>query len=243
MAPEPLDVLAKVAIGRKKKDEGDEAFKKGDTTAALRAYHEATMYLVGIDKSALASVMGAPPPPPPTPGPDGPKEAKTEVDEILEKIWSNMSACHIKKQNWKRALELADKALSKNENNYKAIFRKGKAQAGLGWPERAEKTLLDLLQKNPTDATVINAEIARIRAEDKQREKAHNQKFKGFLARAKDREDSKAHGGAYIEEVVDVVDEKGSDPPPEVSMSSPPPQSHPVSVIPENAEIVDLTGP
>jgi len=240
MAPEPLDVVAKVEIGKKKKEEGDEAFKKGDTTAALRAYHEATMYLVGIDKNALATVMGTPPPPPPTPGPDGPKEAKTEVDEILEKIWSNMSACHIKKQNWKRALELADKALSKNENNYKAIFRKGKAQAGLGWPERAEKTLQDLLQKNPADAAVITAEIARIRAEDKEREKVHNKKFKGFLARAKDKDlsggaNSGPHsGGAFIEEVAE-------DAPAEVKMTSPSPP--PSSVIPENAEIVDLTGP
>ena len=60
MSAEPLDVLAKVDIGKKKKEEGDEAFKKGDTNAgqlfrcrsrvvelislfpiALRAYHEA----------------------------------------------------------------------------------------------------------------------------------------------------------------------------------------------------------
>lgn len=28
---------------------------------------------------------------------------------MLEKIYSNMSACHIKKNNWKRAVETADK--------------------------------------------------------------------------------------------------------------------------------------
>lgn len=28
---------------------------------------------------------------------------------MLEKIYSNMAACHIKKGNWKRAVETADK--------------------------------------------------------------------------------------------------------------------------------------
>lgn len=32
-----------------------------------------------------------------------------QADELVEKIYSNMSACHIKQGNWKRALETADK--------------------------------------------------------------------------------------------------------------------------------------
>ena len=32
-----------------------------------------------------------------------------QVDEILEKIYANMSACHLKNQNYKRAVETADK--------------------------------------------------------------------------------------------------------------------------------------
>lgn len=33
------------------------------------------------------------------------------MDDILEKIYANMSACHLKNQNWKRALETADKVV------------------------------------------------------------------------------------------------------------------------------------
>ena len=61
----------------------------------------------------------------------------------------------------------------------------------------------------------------------------------GFLSRAKGEGLSGgggSHSGAFIEEVVE-------DAPPEVKTTPPPPQSAPVSVIPENAEIVDLTGP
>jgi hypothetical protein len=49
-----------------------------------------------------------------------------------------------------RQTHLSLQALSKNENNHKALFRKGKAQAELGFTEKAEKILDDLLKKNPT---------------------------------------------------------------------------------------------
>jgi len=32
-----------------------------------------------------------------------------KIDEMLEKIYANQAACHIKKENWKRAIEAADK--------------------------------------------------------------------------------------------------------------------------------------
>ena len=32
-----------------------------------------------------------------------------EVDDLLGKIYSNQSACHMKKGNWKRAVETAEK--------------------------------------------------------------------------------------------------------------------------------------
>jgi hypothetical protein len=32
-----------------------------------------------------------------------------QVDEIVEKIYANMSACHLNQKNWQRALETADK--------------------------------------------------------------------------------------------------------------------------------------
>jgi hypothetical protein len=35
-----------------------------------------------------------------------------KVDGIVEKIYANMSACHLKNQNWKRAQETADKVMT-----------------------------------------------------------------------------------------------------------------------------------
>lgn len=44
------------------------------------------------------------------------------------------------------------KALKKNENNYKALFRKAKALGETGYFERAEKILEDIMKRNPAGA-------------------------------------------------------------------------------------------
>lgn len=72
----------------------------------------------------------------------------------------------MKRSNWKRAVETAEKvgspncrsididsyvqsqALAKNPDNYKAQFRKGKAQAEMGYIEKSLSTLEDLLKKD-----------------------------------------------------------------------------------------------
>jgi tetratricopeptide (TPR) repeat protein len=72
-----------------------------------------------------------------------------QADELVEKVYANMSACHIKRENWKRAQETAEKALVRNSKNYKAIFRRGKALGEQGYFERAEKILEDLIKESP----------------------------------------------------------------------------------------------
>ncbi|KAF8515531.1 hypothetical protein JB92DRAFT_3154882 [Gautieria morchelliformis] len=197
-----LDVQGKLAIAKQKKEAADQAFRTGDIKDALRAYHESLLYLNGIDKCVRGPIQGLQFPRLPRHGENRKTEVlsrpvqtlgagshgQTQVDEMLDKIYANQSACYIKNGNWKRALESANKALSKNEDNHKAAFRKGKAQAELGYIEKAEKTLGELLRRNPTDAPAINAELARIRAAEAERQKVHDKKLRGFLSRAKDKE-------------------------------------------------------
>ncbi|KIP07638.1 hypothetical protein PHLGIDRAFT_19134 [Phlebiopsis gigantea 11061_1 CR5-6] len=175
-----------MAVAKQKKDVGDQAFKAGETVNALRAYHEAVMYLEGLNKNAAQAMPSGPFDQPS----DGAKP-KTEADEMLEKIYSNMSACHIKNGNWKRAVETADKALKKNEKNGKALLRKAKGLGEQGYFEKAEKILNDLLASDPDNKTAIEAELTRLRAADKERERVHNKKFKGFLNRSKEKDGEK----------------------------------------------------
>lgn len=190
----------KIVTAKQKKDTADQAFKAGRLQDALRSYHESLMYLLGIDKNALKGLTGNAPPEPINEGEEKKKPEKTEVDEIVEKIYANMSACHLKNKNWQRALETSNKALAKNENNYKAMLRKGKALGELGFFEKAEKVLDDLKTKSPADAPEATAELERLRILDQAREKAHKQKLKGFLSREKP--DKKSASGSGIEEIM-----------------------------------------
>ncbi|THG96237.1 hypothetical protein EW026_g5565 [Hermanssonia centrifuga] len=192
------DIKTKMGIAKQKKEAGDQAFKAGEVQNALRGYHEAVLYLTGLTKNMPQGVPGS--------GIDQAteKKPKTEAEEMLEKIYANMCACHIKRSNWKRAVETADKAsavianalrslrpfsarqaLAKNENNPKVLFRKAKALGEQGYFEKAEKILEDLKIKDEADIPTIDAELTRLRAMDKEREKVHNKKFKGFLNREK----------------------------------------------------------
>ncbi|KAJ7593330.1 hypothetical protein C8J56DRAFT_930836 [Mycena floridula] len=182
------DAVSKLDTARAKKDEGDAAFKAGKAQEALMAYHQALMYLHGLDKSALTSLGMTSTPKPSADG--GAAKEKTEIDDIIEKVYANMAACHIKNGNWKRAVETANKALAKNENNYKAMFRKGKALGEEGYFEKAVKVFEDLKTKNPSDAAMADAEIARLKVIDDGRSKAASQKLKGFLNKSQKKGES-----------------------------------------------------
>ncbi|OJT07373.1 hypothetical protein TRAPUB_1778 [Trametes pubescens] len=177
------DIVQKLEQAKELKDKGDAAFQQGETKAALASYHTCLFYLSGLDKNALQKALGKPvPAPPPIEAVDAQEKPKTEVDELSEKIYSNMSQCHIKNGNWKRALETADKALTFNPKNRKALFRKAKALGETGWFEKADAILEDLIKdaESPEKEACV-AELSRLREMDKERSQKHDQKMKGFL--------------------------------------------------------------
>ncbi|KAF7327911.1 TPR-like protein [Mycena kentingensis (nom. inval.)] len=186
---QPLTNAEKLDIGKQKKSEADEAFKGGDVKQALISYHSALAYLLGLNKDALGAVAAAPAVESSNGGP--PKE-RTEVDILVENIYANMAQAHLKNGNWRRAQESAEKALSKNENNFKAMFRKAKALSEQGYFERAVKLLEELKKKSTDDkvTTMADGELARLRAEDKVKERENNKKLKGFLSKGKAKADA-----------------------------------------------------
>lgn len=183
-----MSVEEKVQTGKDKKAAADELFRKGDFKGALRFYHEAGLYLNGLDRSLLPALTGGAPEP--EPAKPGAPPAKTEADELLEKIWTNMAACHLKGQNYKRVIELADKALKKNENNTKAKYRKAKALAAQGYTEKAIAIIEELLKNDPDDAA-MKKDLADIQANQKAVEKKGMSKFKGMYNRPAKESDMK----------------------------------------------------
>ncbi|PAV16220.1 tetratricopeptide repeat 9c [Pyrrhoderma noxium] len=165
--------------GKKYKEEGDIAFTSGgDIKEALKNYHKALLQWKGLTRESPVNANKE-------------KGDNGELKGYIEKVYNNMSACHIKQGNWQRALETADKALEINDKNHKAQFRKAKALGALGYFDKAEPILTDLLSKNTAEAPAIKAELDALRKEDKERERKANQKLRGFLNSTKEIFDEK----------------------------------------------------
>ncbi|KAF9204803.1 hypothetical protein BGZ59_000851, partial [Podila verticillata] len=132
------------------KDQGNEAFKQGDMKQALTQYHHAVLGLSGLDNKmsgmGMLSGMGAPSPGGNNNGSGGPAtdDQKNEIKTNLAVVYANMGACHLKNQNYKRAIEVCNKALQHDPANVKAKFRRAQAKLQEGNLAGAEADLTSL---------------------------------------------------------------------------------------------------
>jgi len=171
----------KLKTAKEKKEQADKAFQASDLPTALRFYHEALLYLKGLDSNTTDVVAGN------SGDQSDMSPEKKEINAIIEKVYSNMCACHIKQGKWQRAIDTADKVLAKNEENVKAKFRKGKALGELGFFEKANGILEDLLKANESgpDAPAIKAELQRFKVMEREVTKKADTKMRGFLNKDK----------------------------------------------------------
>ncbi|EJD06834.1 uncharacterized protein FOMMEDRAFT_152150 [Fomitiporia mediterranea MF3/22] len=144
--PEKMPVFFE---GKEHKEAGDKLVKT-DATAALRKYYKVLLCWKGLSRQ---NPMGG----------QGESKPKSMLDEELGKVYSNMTLCQLMLKKYDRVIETADKALALNKDNYKALFRKAKALGELGYFEKAEPILNELLTNYPTEAPTIKAELESLR--------------------------------------------------------------------------------
>jgi tetratricopeptide (TPR) repeat protein len=94
--------------------------------------------------------------------------------------YNNMAACHLKNSNWEKAIFACEKALSKSENNAKALFRRAQANIHLKNLDKAETDLRKALEIDPKDAG-IRTELAKIKQVRKEYEENSKKEWRGFL--------------------------------------------------------------
>lgn len=121
-----------------------------------------------------------------------------EVKKTIGLLYTNMAACHIKEQNFKKALEFAQNATSADSTNSKALFREAQARIGLGEVTRGRQILQDL-QKTKKDPAVTSA-LAKLEADEKIRMEKNKAQFKGMF-------DSKSKETEVEPRFKEVIDE------------------------------------
>ncbi|BGO96576.1 hypothetical protein NBRC10513v2_000514 [Rhodotorula toruloides] len=174
--------------------EGNEAFKTGDMTLALKKYHEVLFSLKGLD-GQLSSIYGPSQAAPitevtdeeaeaiaSTKPADDPDSKQAAVKSALLNTYLNSAAVYIKQERWQRALDAATAAKKYDEDNAKALFREGQARIGLGEINTGKRILEDLQVKNGPDAA-ITAALQKLEADEKKREQAKNAQFRGMFNR------------------------------------------------------------
>ncbi|EPQ28680.1 uncharacterized protein PFL1_03983 [Pseudozyma flocculosa PF-1] len=187
--PPPLTVEQKIQSGLDAKARGNDAFTGGDPKAALKHYHTSVLYLAGLDQMGLASMMGH------VTSPDGgdvsPVEEGDKPDvpphkKHLSQTYSNMAACHIKLQNYPRALDAADRAAKADPTNIKAHFRKAQALRLGGSLQQAIDLLKSVIQQHPQAKESLSAELALCEKTLQAKEAQSRNRWKGFLGKKPD---------------------------------------------------------
>ncbi|KAG0027445.1 hypothetical protein BGZ82_008979 [Podila clonocystis] len=187
------------------KDQGNEAFKQGDMKQALTQYHHAVLGLSGLDnKMSGMGMLSGMTPPPPAPGADGSSgsggsatdDQKNEIKANLAVVYSNMGACHLKNQNYKRAIEVCNKALQYDPANVKAKFRRAQAKLQEGNLAGAEADLNSLGDGVPG----VKAELEKLKKKSKDADEKQRKTMGGFLSRGRiiDEEEEERENAASL---------------------------------------------
>ncbi|XP_069762983.1 zinc finger CCCH domain-containing protein 7A isoform X2 [Narcine bancroftii] len=112
-------------------DEGNDKFREGNWAEALNNYTEA------LNVADYAS------------------EEISIVNGLIEKLYANRAACYLNMGLYNQVLKDCDKALQLNQNNYRALFRKGKSLKELGKHKEAYDVVAKCSLAVPREDVVI----------------------------------------------------------------------------------------
>lgn len=150
-----MDDDEKVAEADRLKDEGNAAFKANNFHEAVSKYNEAAEYVQFV----------------------------TSATDLLVACYGNACMALLKLEDWSAALERANKALEKDPNNLKVLYRRGVARGHLGMPEQGLADLERVLNLDPGNKPA-QAEIQKLRRQIAAAAKREKAAFSGLFNRA-----------------------------------------------------------
>jgi len=86
-----------------------------------------------------------------------------DVSALKLSLLNNSALCHLKTKQFGKALESCEEALKGDARNFKALFRRGQAQAGMGNLSEAVLDVKQAANLQPSDKA-ISAELEQLRA-------------------------------------------------------------------------------
>merc|ERR1719445_1755475 len=174
------------------KDAGNEAFKAGDFKLALKNYSRIFMHIGMNPCMNMQQMMGSggAPPDPATKSKD-PLTQKTDALRLT--AFNNMAAVYSKMGKWDEAKEKCTRVLKHDENNMKALFRRGMAYRKLNLYELARADLLKAKKAIGDKADkAIERELKLLDKDEKNADKAFYAKMKKQMQKAQKKKKQKA---------------------------------------------------
>ncbi|PRP79226.1 hypothetical protein PROFUN_12764 [Planoprotostelium fungivorum] len=154
MTPKTADIPQKIAKAQSFKEEGNKFVKSGETPKAFFQYHQALMYINGINGSS--------------------DEEKQQINSIKLPIQNNLAMLYVKQEKWEKAIKACTEALQIDKDNVKALFRRGKSRVALGDIDNAEIDLKRAAELDPADKAIKNELILIARKQQEQEKKTKN---------------------------------------------------------------------
>lgn len=177
--PPPQTVEEKINYANKLKEEGNEFFKQSNYSKALSKYTKIFAYIHGLKspemgmESMLPAAQGN--------KPNQPSDSQSSaIDNLLNSTNSNISACYLKLNEPRKAIQYAEKVIQKDPNNSKALFRRGCAYLACNELDKSESDLQAALKLSPNDAGIKNQLIIVKKKSSEVEDKVRKGFAKGF---------------------------------------------------------------
>ncbi|KAG5321312.1 FKBP4 isomerase, partial [Pseudoatta argentina] len=126
----------KYQIALRYKERGTELFKEFRIIDAFRRFSKACKLLITLEPIADLELD---------------KQLEYNINNLRLALYNNMAICQLKRKNYQHVVTLCTKVLNKDENNVKALYRRGVAYGNMGDNEKATidlKTVLTLESTN-----------------------------------------------------------------------------------------------
>jgi len=110
------------------------------------------------------------------------EEEKTKAkQEVKLPCHLNMAQCYVKKENWKKAIDHATKALEIDANNIKGLWRRGVAYTSTGDFDQAHRDFSRALDVDPENKSV-KASLAKLRHAEAEQDRKDKLRFRNVLS-------------------------------------------------------------